>query len=163
MTSRVPLPTESFNGLTLKRQAASCRSPAPTKSNAARMPQFPITGDECLPVDIADAASEYIFTLPLTGLDARSIFILAAPRSLLIEVRFKKTVSHGATGTIIAETIDRRTAREFTLPIEIERNGTTAHVIGDQLQITARKAQGDELRPWSQLVHFDVRTRAAQR
>ena len=162
MSSRVYLPTQSLNGLTVRRQPASCRALALMKPNVAGTPRPPLGENECLPIEIADALSEYKFTLSLTGLDARNIFILAAPRSLLIEVRFKKNVSHDATGALVSEIINRRLTREFNLPAEIERNGTTAQVKGDRLHITARKAQAGERRAWSQLVYFDVRTRAAQ-
>jgi HSP20 family molecular chaperone IbpA len=111
-----------------------------------------------LPVHIADGSGEYKLTMPLVGIDPRNVFILASPRSLLIEVRLKRTISHETTGGPVAECIDRRITREFTLPVEIARNGTSVQVVEKRLQITARKAQHDQQGPWSQLVCFSTQT-----
>jgi HSP20 family molecular chaperone IbpA len=108
-------------------------------------------------IEIAEQTSQYIIVVPLTGIDPRSVYVFATPRSLLVEVRVKRVVSHQIINGFVTESIKERISREFSLPVEIEQGATNVKVRGDSLQITAGKSQEEQQKPWSQLIHFDTR------
>lgn len=135
----------------------SCRQ-TPASRNASTIIRIhPLTRQKESSVEIVADESQYRIVLPLTGIDPRSVYVFATPRSLLIEFRFRKMVSHPTIHGFVTENIKQRISREFSLPGEIEQGTTTVAVCGDSLYIAARKSQEEEQRPWSQLVHFDTR------
>ena len=109
-------------------------------------------------IEVAEDTLQYIIVVPLAGIDPRSVYVFAMPRSLLIEFRAKRVVSHKMINGFMTESIKQRISREFSLPVEIEQGRTIVKVCGDSLQITARKSQEEQQKPWSQLIHFDTRT-----
>jgi HSP20 family molecular chaperone IbpA len=149
---------QSFEGLIPKKRPASCRSAAAggPKISESRRPQA--WQEEFPAIEIAEEATEYKIIVPLSGIDPRKIYVFATPRSLLIEIRSKITVPHELDQALVMEGIDHRVSREFRLPVEIEQGGTEVQIGGESLDITARKSERQQQLPWSQLIHFDMRT-----
>ena len=108
-------------------------------------------------IEIAEDTSQYNIAVPLAGIAPRSVYVFATPRSLLIEFRAKRVVSHKMINGFVTESIKQRISREFSLPVEIEQGTTIVKVCGDSLQITAGKSQEEQQGPWSQFIHFDTR------
>jgi HSP20 family molecular chaperone IbpA len=123
-------------------------------SSEIARPRMPSCRQERLPVEIAENKLAYGLIVPLSGIDPRKIYVLAGPRSLLVEFRMKDNVRHASGG--VAEKTECRISREFTVPDGIEAHSTTVRVCGDSLQITARKAREAQQGHWSELVRFDV-------
>jgi HSP20 family molecular chaperone IbpA len=115
----------------------------------------------CPAIQIVESETEYGIVVPLSGIDARNVYIFAAPHSVMIEVRLKRSVRHGLMDDTVTETIDQRIERAFGLPAEIERGGTTVRISGESLFITARKAVQSRNTLWSQLIQFDAKLAAA--
>lgn len=113
--------------------------------------------EESRVIEIAEGMSQYSIVVPLAGIDPRSVYVFATPRSLLIEFRAKRVVSHKMINGFVTESIKQRISREFSLPVEIEQDTTIVKVCGDSLQITAGKSQEEQQKPWSQFIHFDTR------
>jgi HSP20 family molecular chaperone IbpA len=93
----------------------------------------------------------------MSGIDLRHVYVLAAPQSLLIEIRVRKTVQHQEDDPVDAEIEDRRVSRELKLRHRIERRRTVVDTVGDLLRITSVKASEAEENMWSDLVHLDTR------
>ena len=150
-------PVQLFEASTPKALSACRRTPVSRKV-AAIIRIGPLAKqEETVAISIAEDTSEYKIVAPLTGIDPRSVYVFATPRSVLIEFRFKRVVSHPMIDGSATETIKERISREFSLPCEIERGTTTVAICGESLQITARKSTQEQQKPWSQFIHFDTR------
>jgi HSP20 family molecular chaperone IbpA len=148
---------ESFEMLAPKRESRVREIDNSVRPNplVIRLPQIP--RGESLPIEIAEDELEYRITVPVEGIDPRKIYVFAAPRWLLIEIRFKSSVCHELARALVTESIDRRISRKFALPVEIEKGATTVRVSNGSLYITALKSQCEQETFWSQLIHFDMR------
>lgn len=133
------------------RQTAGSIKPNPSVTRRLRVSQF-----EFPLIEITEDSAEYTFIVPLAGIDPRRIYVFARPRSLLIEIRLKNSVCHELVRASVMESIDRRIARELTLPINIEHGTTRVCVNGEFLHITARKSEHEQSRAWSELIHFEL-------
>lgn len=157
MNSGAQRSTEPFEGTPPQRPAASRLTPICRKPNTSVIAR-PLAGqDESLSIEVVERESEYQLSMPLSGIDPRKVYVLVAPHSLLIEIRFKNVMRHQAIRAVVTESINWQMVREFNLPAEIEQGGTTVRLYGETLQITARKSQHDRQTSWSQLIHFDTR------
>jgi HSP20 family molecular chaperone IbpA len=156
MTAGVQRASESFEEVSERRAASGGTTDLAGQKEFRTLWPFPWQ-DGSAPIEIAERPSEYEVVLPLIGIDPRNIYVFATPRALLIEIRFKSTVCHALVNAAVTETIDRRIAREFSLPIEIEQGATAVQIQGQILHITARKSPYSEQGSWSELVHFDIR------
>ena len=114
--------------------------------------------DELLsPINITQTAEALHITLPVNGLDLGGVYVIAAPRNIVIEMRSKNTVSH-LNG--ITEVQDKRIVRELTLNAEIQQGSTHVRRTGDDMEITCLKLQSEpsnDARGWSEIVRFDTR------
>src|SRR6185437_961261 len=149
--------TELFEGPVFAKRSVLGRSPLsirPIRTVLIR-PSPLACHEEPIPIEIAESKLDYEVIVPLSGIDPRKIYVLAKPRSLLIEARSKSIVRHATSD--VTERIERRLSREFVLPADIEAHSTTVRVCGDSLRIRARKSENDEQIPWSELIHFDTR------
>jgi HSP20 family molecular chaperone IbpA len=137
-------------------RSASSRTPASRRARGSLI-RAPVRWQgESPAIEIVENASEYKLTVPLLGIDPRQIYVFAMPQSLLIEIRFQRTIRHETGYAHITECIDRRISREFNLPVGIERDSATAQISGEFLHITARKTRYDHETSWSQLIHFEM-------
>jgi HSP20 family molecular chaperone IbpA len=59
--------------------------------------------------------------MPLSGIDPRKVFVFAMPRSIVIEVRFRRLTNHKMPMAAVLESIDERVVREFSLPVEMNQ------------------------------------------
>jgi HSP20 family molecular chaperone IbpA len=108
-------------------------------------------------IQVTEDRDTYRILVPMSGIDLRHVYVLAAPQSLLIEIRVRKTVQHEQDDPVDAEVEDRRVSRELKLRHPIERRRTVVDTVGDLLRITSVKASAAEENMWSDLVHFDTR------
>jgi len=113
---------------------------------------------DVLPIQVTEDRDEYRILVPMGGIDLRHVYVLATHRSLLIEIRVRKTLQHQGDDPLDAEVEDRRVSRELKLRHPIERRRTVVDTVGDSLRITSLKASEAEENDWSDLVHFDTRT-----
>jgi HSP20 family molecular chaperone IbpA len=109
------------------------------------------------PIEFEETHSEYHIIVPLSGIEARNVYVFAMPHSVLIEIRFKDITLHKGIETSVTEETNQRIERELILPAEIEQGKTKIRMHAGSLCITARKAQEGQGTGWSQLVHFDTR------
>lgn len=141
-----------------KKQAVSSPIPLPVRPKGSVIIGRPIVWqEECPWIEIVEVESEYQVIVPLSGIDARNVYVFATARSLLFEIRFKSIIHHQTIKSRVTEKIDQRIVREFSLPVEIERGATTIQVCDASLLITARKSQHGKQTAWSQFVDFDAR------
>jgi HSP20 family molecular chaperone IbpA len=118
----------------------------------------PLTLETDVPsIQVTEDREKYRILVPMSGIDLRHVYVLAAPQSLLIEIRVRKTVQHQEDDPVDAEVEDRRVSRELKLRHPIERRRTVVDTVGDLLRITSVKASEAEENMWSDLVHFDTR------
>jgi HSP20 family molecular chaperone IbpA len=118
----------------------------------------PLTLEKHVPsIQVTEDREKYRILVPMSGIDLRHVYVLAAPQSLLIEIRVRKTVQHQEDDPVDAEVEDRRVSRELKLRHPIERRRTVVDTVGDLLRITSVKASEAEENMWSDLVHFDTR------
>ncbi len=106
---------------------------------------------------VIEDRDQYTILVPLKGIDLRQVFILAAPRSLLIEVRVREILQDQGNDLIEAEVENQRISRELTLRHPIRRGRTAVDTVGGLLRITSLKAPEATEDHWSDLVHFDTR------
>jgi HSP20 family molecular chaperone IbpA len=145
------------SGVSRIRNAKRARSAELSKATTA-IDRDPITAvKELAPIQVTDTGAEYHVLVPTCGMDAGHFYVLASRRSLLIEVRVKKTLQYEAYGPLEAEIIDQRISRELKLGEPIRENCTVLHLMGDFLQITAQKASVGEVKNWSELLRFNTR------
>lgn len=112
--------------------------------------------DCCLPAKIVNEDTAYKLVVPISGIDPRHVYVLAAPHSVLVEIRTKCVIPHEVDGAAVNENTQQRISREFTLPDEIEAGTAAVRISGDSLEITAAKSPSEH-EPWSELIHFDTR------
>jgi HSP20 family molecular chaperone IbpA len=146
-----------------RRRATSCEPPVSVRLKLSEARQSTIFPKEPMPIDVVEEPTEYKVVVPLSGIEPRRFFVLAMPRSLLIEMRLKSRISHLTLNALVSESVDHRISREFNLPVEIEQGGTTARVCGEFLEITARKSEHSQQACWSELIHFDTRPSSSSR
>jgi len=157
MSAMAQVSNALFNESIPKKQAASCQLALSLRSKGLVLLPPIVWNDEPLPIEVAEAESEYSIILPLSGIDPRNIYVFAKPRSLLIEIRWKSSTHHPVSNAHITENVERRISRELNLPTEIEERATTVRISGDFLQVTARKSRHDQQTSWSELIRFDTR------
>ena len=112
--------------------------------------------DCCLPAKVMNEDTAYKLVVPISGIDPRHVYVLAAPHSVLVEIRTKCVIPHEMDGAAINENTQQRISREFTLTDEIEAGTAAVRISGDSLEITAIKSRSEH-EPWSELIHFDTR------
>ena len=102
-------------------------------------------------------AGEYRILLPLVGVDPRNVYVRAAARSLLVEVRSRKRVRYPHDEPFDFRLEDCCVSCEFKLRNPIRQGGTLIEAVGNSLHITAIKSPNLEETSWSELVQFDTR------
>lgn len=133
------------------------RQTVPNKGRSFRQSKSPapfLIGllGEVAPVRVEDDALSYKLIMSLRGIEPRMVYVIASPRSVLIEIRHK-SVARLPTTSGITESLDRRTSREFYFPVEICRGGTSVFVRAGVLEITAQKSPDNQLAQWSELIN----------
>jgi HSP20 family molecular chaperone IbpA len=157
MDTRVRQEPRTFKGLVQKGSPRLCQTGATVRSSRLTIRRPHVAQDKVLGIEVVEDQSEYRILVHLAGIDPRKVYVIATPRSLLIEVRFKTSVCHELANSLVRESIDRRSSRELILPIAIAQGGTRVQVRPDSLLITARKSEREqETPPWSQLLHFET-------
>lgn len=157
MAASVPIYGQSFDEPVAKTHVPRCQTEACVLRNPSLIRAPLGREEELLPVDVWCEGPEYKLVVPLSGIDPRNVYVFATPHSVLIEIRFKNSLSHESEQGPVIETVERRISRELSLPIGIEERATSVHVCGDCLQITARQAGPEHPASWSELIHFDTR------
>jgi HSP20 family molecular chaperone IbpA len=153
-TQRAP---EPFRGAPSQQTVASRPSSICKKPNASAITRLCNEEKEPASIEIIEKEFEYQFSMPLSGIDPRRVYVFVTPHALLIEIRFKNMVLHQAITGAVIESINGQIVREFSLPAEIEQGATTVRLYEGTLQITARKSQQAQRTSWSQLVDFDAK------
>jgi HSP20 family molecular chaperone IbpA len=100
---------------------------------------------------VKDEALFYKLRMTLRGIDRREIYVIASPRSVVVEVR-RKRVFRSPTESAVTECLDQRMSREFHFPDEIIKGETTVVVQGGILEIIVMKSSFDQKSQWSELV-----------
>jgi HSP20 family molecular chaperone IbpA len=114
--------------------------------------------DAAQAIAVEDATFAYTVTMALSGIDPRTVHVLAAPDSLLVEVSVKETYQHHACVDVVRESVHHRVSREFHFPNEIERGCTVIQIRGAYLEIVAHKGKHEQDVEWSDLIRFDTRS-----
>jgi HSP20 family molecular chaperone IbpA len=149
MNAVIQSPTGSFAGLVPGKQNFLSRA-APMPRNAGWQNNSPS-------IQVTETPFEYKIVMPLSGIDPRKVFVFAMPRSIVIEVRFRRLTNHKMPMAAVLESIDERVVREFSLPVEIEPNATTCHISGESLVMNAPKAGQSQNTGRSRLIPLDTR------
>lgn len=102
---------------------------------------------------VEEDGASYKFTVALLpGTESRFVYIMAAPRSIIIEVRRTSCEKQKVRDSHITENLDFRFSREFHLPHDITRGMTTAHLQYGVLEMTAQKYTGEQSASWSEFI-----------
>jgi HSP20 family molecular chaperone IbpA len=86
------LPPRQSNSRSLRRRSSEL-----VRSNCVILPQAP-------PVpQVTETSAEYRIVVPIGGMDLRNIYVVAEPRSILIETRIRESRIHDSTDPIYSE------------------------------------------------------------
>ena len=113
------------------------------------------TFGEASPAKIEEDGFSYKVSMVLRGISLREIYVIANPRSVLVEFR-RKRVYCRSNGSTVTEYLDQRVSREFQFPGEILRGQTTVLIRHGVLEIIAKKSslinRFNQKVQWSELV-----------
>jgi HSP20 family molecular chaperone IbpA len=116
----------------------------------------PAISDGLLPeIAVSETAGTLNMTVPLRGVDARKVFVVASAHSILIEVRITNSVPR--SGFIYKEVQQQRITRELRFRENIVKGSTFVRYFGGDLEITCLKVQSADETSWSELVRLDTR------
>src|ERR1700719_1799428 len=59
------------------------------------------------PIQVTEEHDEYRILVPMGGISLRHVYVLATPRSLLIEIQVRKTLQHRGDDPLDSEVEDR--------------------------------------------------------
>ena len=118
-------------------------------------PGLTCLGQPLPPISVVEAGTGLKFLVPLSGIGARNVYVFAAPRSILIEIRITKHVTH--PGPIQQERQHQRITRELKLRKSIEEGSTSIRMVGDNLEIACVTTADPDDRLWSELLRMDTR------
>jgi HSP20 family molecular chaperone IbpA len=116
----------------------------------------PIVLGESLPaMCITETRLGLTLLVPLNGVDARHVYVIATPQAVVIEIRIRKAVPH--SGTIYQELQDQCVTRELRLHEAIKKGSTNVRFGRNGVEITCTKEPGLNDKSWSEFMHLNTR------
>jgi len=149
----------SLRRVPVRKERASSKTThpsAPEPSVFFVVPAPSIDASQAVNVEERDTA--YTVVLGLSGIDPRTVSVLARPHSLLVEVSVDEVLRHTLVHEQAVEVAHQSISREFRFPTSIERGCTVIQIRGAFLEIVAQKARGEKEEYWSDLIRFDSRS-----
>ena len=107
------------------------------------------------PVAIKETEMALCISVPLTGVDARDIYILASAYAIAVEIRKRDIVPHA--GVIYRECQKQCVTRELEFRSAIKKGSTSVRISTNKLEITCSKDLSAGERTWSEFVRFNTR------
>ncbi len=113
--------------------------------------------DGLLPeIAVNETDSVLNLSIPLRGVDARTVYVIASARSITVEVRIINAICR--TGFIHKELQQQRITRELRFRENIVKGSTIVRYFGGDLEIRCVKGHCEDESAWSELVTLDTRS-----
>lgn len=107
------------------------------------------------PIAVSETAAALSIRVPLNGIDARHVYVLASEHAITIEIRDKHTIPH--SDILYQECQHECVTRELQFHSAIKEGSTNVRMGVDRLEITCRKEPATTERSWSEFIQFNTR------
>lgn len=112
-------------------------------------------GEVLAPISVLETESTVSVSVPLNGVDARHIYVLASPHAITIEILIRHAVSHSTI--VYAELQHQCVQRELHFYTRIKEASTGARLAGNKIEITFNKEPLSDEKTWSEMIPINTR------
>jgi HSP20 family molecular chaperone IbpA len=146
--------TAGTEALRLSKKAVQRESARRTKIEGCDGEPIAI-GASLPPISVSETESGLCVWVPLHGVDARHIYVLASPHAITIEILIKHTVPH--SGIVYKEYQHQCITRALQLHSAIKEGSTSVRMGTNRLEIRCSEESATTERTWSEFIQFNTR------